>query len=268
MKNNIHYEKRAQQLVFRDTRHSKSDLSYFQHLHYHIELVVMESGECEVIVDGKSAVIRGGDIFLTFPNQMHSYKTIQREEYSIVIISPDIIPEFQKLFITGRPNENIIRGAAERKDIKNLIRGMSDTFYSDEPYKESILRGYITAFFGKILPMFDLVTIKTPELNALDTIMNYCVNNADKPLSLSLLEKELHISKYYISHIMHDKLGVGFNDYINSLRISNACIYLLRTNMTITEISDAVGFNSIRTFNRAFVKQMNVSPSAYRASAL
>ena len=268
MKNNIHYEKRAQQLVFRDTRHSKSDLSYFQHLHYHIELVVMERGKCEVTVDGKSSVLRGGDVFLTFPNQMHSYKTIEKEEYSIAIISPDMIPEFQKLLLASRPADNIIRGAADRSDIKSLINGISETFYSDEPYKDSILRGYVTVFFGKILPMLELVTIKTPELNVLDTIMNYCVNNADKQLSLSLLERELHISKYYISHVMHDKLGIGFNDYVNSLRISNACIYLLRTNMTITEISNAVGFNSIRTFNRAFIKQMNVSPSVYRSSAL
>ena len=265
---NIHYEKRQQQFVFKDTRHSKSDLSYFQHLHYHIELVVMEKGECEVTVDGKSSILRGGDIFLTFPNQMHSYKTIVKEEYSIAIISPDMTPEFQKILIASRPTENIIRGAADRDDIKALVREISDTFYSNEPYKDSILRGYVTAFFGKILPMLELVTIKTPELNALDAIMNYCVNNADKPLSLALLEKELHISKYYISHIMHEKLKTGFNDYVNSLRVSNACILLLKTNMTVTEISDAVGFNSIRTFNRAFIKQMNVSPSVYRSSAL
>ena len=86
--------------------------------------------------------------------------------------------------------------------------------------------------------------------------------------ALELLEKELHISKYYVSHVMHEKLNVGFNEYVNSLRVSNACIYLLKTDMSITEISDAVGFNSIRTFNRAFAKQMKVSPSEYRATAL
>ena len=32
----------------------------------------------------------------------------------------------------------------------------------------------------------------------------------------------------------------------------------------MTEISDRVGFNTLRTFNRAFIKQMNVPPSDYR----
>ena len=131
-----------------------------------------------------------------------------------------------------------------------------------------MLRGYVLALFGKLLPLLQLNPLKTAELNSLDTIMNYCINNSDKPLSLDLMEKELHISKYYISHVMREKLNVGFNEYVNSLRISNACVYLLKTDMSITEISDAVGFNSIRTFNRAFLKQMQISPSEYRAKAL
>ena len=32
----------------------------------------------------------------------------------------------------------------------------------------------------------------------------------------------------------------------------------------MTRISEAVGFNTLRTFNRAFTKQMGVSPTEYR----
>ena len=267
MKNSIKYEKRTQQFAFRDTDHSRSALSCTKHLHYHIELVAIYDGECEVTIDGRTFVARGGDIFLTFPNQVHSYKTLSKETYSLAIISPDIVPELQKLLTASRPTENCICGAAAQEEIRAIIRGISNTFYSDEPYKELILRGYVTALFGKLLPMLELNAIKAPELNSLDVIMNYCINNSDKSLSLELLEKELHINKYYISHVMREKLGIGFNDYVNSLRISNACIYLIKTEMSITEISDAVGFNSIRTFNRAFLRHMKVSPSVYRAKA-
>ena len=63
---------------------------------------------------------------------------------------------------------------------------------------------------------------------------------------------------------MSNKLHIGFNDYINSLRVSNACKHLLKTDLSITEISEIVGFNTLRTFNRAFVKQMGITPSDYR----
>ena len=63
---------------------------------------------------------------------------------------------------------------------------------------------------------------------------------------------------------MSSKLHIGFNDYINSLRVSNACKHLLNSDRSVTEISEIVGFNTLRTFNRAFFKQMGVTPSQYR----
>ena len=84
-------------------------------------------------------------------------------------------------------------------------------------------------------------------------------------VALDLLEKELHISKYYISHTLSSKLHMGFNDYVNSLRISNACRLLKKSDRSITEISDLVGFNTLRTFNCAFFKQMGMTPSEYRS---
>ena len=86
-------------------------------------------------------------------------------------------------------------------------------------------------------------------------MVEYCVRHFDKDLSLSVLERELHISKYYISHLFSDKLHISFNDYVNSLRISYACKHLRRSNSSITQIASLVGFASLRTFNRAFQKQ-------------
>ena len=64
--------------------------------------------------------------------------------------------------------------------------------------------------------------------------------------------------------MMSAKLRMGFNDYINSLRVSNACKLLRKTDLSITEISERVGFNTLRTFNRAFSKQMGMTPREYR----
>ena len=54
------------------------------------------------------------------------------------------------------------------------------------------------------------------------------------------------------------------SDNINSLRVSEACRYLLNSSLSITEIGSLVGFNTPRTFNRAFIKQLGLSPSEYR----
>jgi AraC-like DNA-binding protein len=103
---------------------------------------------------------------------------------------------------------------------------------------------------------------------SLRAIVSFCNRNYTENLSLSLLEEKLHLNKFYISHLLSGKLGLHFNDYINSLRVSEACRYLTNSDYNITEIGSRVGFNTPRTFNRAFIKQMGVSPTEYRKQRL
>ena len=55
-------------------------------------------------------------------------------------------------------------------------------------------------------------------------------------------------------------------DFINSTRIEKACTLLKSTEKSILSISEQVGYHSISSFNRYFIKVMGVSPRAYRNS--
>ena len=109
-----------------------------------------------------------------------------------------------------------------------------------------------------------LTRTRSSETRTLRTVVDFCSKNYNTALSLLTLEKELHISKYYISHLFSDRLGISFSDYINSIRVSHACRCLMQTDMSVTEIADFVGFNTSRTFNRAFIRHMGMPPSEYR----
>lgn len=259
------YENKTDDFYCRDSEYSKKTLGYTSHLHYHIELALVKSGQTQVTVDTNIYTVEAGDVFIVFPNQVHRFETVEREKYILMIVNPDIISEFLKPFTSTVPISNLIKGAANDEELMALAAKISRLYRSELPYREEILRGYLLAFFGRLLGMIEVRDIQSKESNVLGVILNYCINNASKSLTLDILEKELHISKYYISHIMNNKLHMGFNDYINSIRVSNACKYLTKTDKSITEISDLVGFNTMRTFNRAFLKQLGVTPSEYRS---
>ena len=53
-------------------------------------------------------------------------------------------------------------------------------------------------------------------------------------------------------------------EYINQLRIREAARLLRETESSVMEIASQVGFESLTTFNRAFMKEMQVTPSGYR----
>ena len=98
--------------------------------------------------------------------------------------------------------------------------------------------------------------------DSIKNVLTYCSEHYTEPLTLEILSRELHLNKYYISHIFKERMNIGFSDFVNSLRIEHAC-NLLEKGSNITDIAFASGFSSIRTFNRVFVQNTGMTPRDY-----
>lgn len=264
----LKYEHRDQNFHCSDGRRERHALAFPAHLHYHIEMGVLIDGRTEMRVDSRAYELEGGDLFISFPNQVHEYKTIEKEHRILFIFNPDFLPQLSKQFRSTLPVTNVIKGAMGDGEISYLMNKIADLYGTDAPNKELMIQGYLLALFGRIfgaIETYDAQSQNLQDAKILGSILKYCAQNYDQPLTLSVLERELHVSKFYISHTLSSKLNIGFNDYINSLRISQACKYLMDSDFSITEISELVGFNTLRTFNRAFIKHLGVTPTQYRA---
>ncbi|MGL5313035.1 MAG: helix-turn-helix domain-containing protein, partial [Peptostreptococcaceae bacterium] len=59
-------------------------------------------------------------------------------------------------------------------------------------------------------------------------------------------------------------IGQTPNNYLKQFRIKKSCIMLSETNMSITEIALACGFQTASYFTYVFRKEMGVTPQDYR----
>jgi len=89
-------------------------------------------------------------------------------------------------------------------------------------------------------------------------------NYMDSNVGLSMLATEFNVSEGYISTLFKEQLGINFADYVEKLRIGEACILLKQRNIAISNIAERVGYNSIQSFRRAFKKVKGVSPRELR----
>ncbi|MBO4309199.1 MAG: AraC family transcriptional regulator [Clostridia bacterium] len=265
---NVIYEQKNQNLhIASSNREKKSKLQFLPHLHRELELVLYLGGETDAYADSVRYRLTAGDLFLTFPNQIHSYITYAPEEYIIIIVKPEIMPELIDVFNMAIPDSAVLHGAATDPVIRTLAERLirfEQEKQNNQPYAKQLLHGYLLALFSEILSRMRIKRVSVGDSDTLRAIVSFCSRNFSANLSLSVLEENLHLNKYYISHLFSERLGLRFNDYVNSLRVSEACRYLLYSAHSITEISDIVGFNTMRTFNRAFLRQIGVTPSEYR----
>jgi len=89
-------------------------------------------------------------------------------------------------------------------------------------------------------------------------------HNFDKKVNLEDVSGQLCLSPKYFSRIFKEITGQGFNEYRLSVKITQACELLKKSDYTVTEISNRLGYQNLESFIRMFDKIMNVSPTQYR----
>jgi two-component system response regulator YesN len=61
---------------------------------------------------------------------------------------------------------------------------------------------------------------------------------------------------------------MSFSEYVNSLRLKDSITLLEESDLMIEDISEKVGFDTVRTFQRQFMTKYNMSPKEYRKAAM
>lgn len=261
----IQYEPRVIDFSVRDASDGFLGLTFGPHLHKHIEIVYMISGKTRANVDTEVCHVETGDLLVVLPNKVHSYTDLEDGiKYILFYVDPYAVPEFSQSFLTMDATSALVKGASENERLVSLVRTLAGCDKFPIEHRDVLTKGYLLAFCAEFMSMMDLSYTKSEENPTMKSIVAYCSQNFTKELSLSVLEKELHLSKYYISHLFGDILNIKFTDYVNSLRISEACRLLRTTDHSITDVASMSGFGTLRTFNRAFIKRLGESPSAYR----
>ena len=82
-------------------------------------------------------------------------------------------------------------------------------------------------------------------------------------ISMSSLAKEMGVTEGYLSEFMR-KTSVGFRGMLGYIRANESEEYLLNTDMTIMEISEACGFSDVKYYYSAFRKWYKCTPKQFR----
>ena len=90
--------------------------------------------------------------------------------------------------------------------------------------------------------------------------------NLDKSLSLEELAAECQLSKYHFSAKYKDATGYSPIKHFLHMKIEAACQLLDSTDLRISSVSAAVGYDDPLYFSRLFRKVTGTSPKDYRAS--
>ena len=240
------------QLMF---THSLSDAP---HLHKEIEIIYVAEGEAVAHADRNCESICKDSLFISFPNQIHFYESCHPGEYYILIVRPELFFGLSGTFRDYIPEHNTFAEAQE------LFPYIHQAFSAEGEYRDTMIAGSLSMMMCRLLPRLSLRKKLETGNSTLHSILEYCSRNASGPLELETVAEELHLSRFYVSRLLSRELRMGFSEYVNLLRVNRACDLLNDTDKKMADISEDAGFSTIRSFNRAFARHMNMTPIQYR----
>jgi AraC family transcriptional regulator len=100
--------------------------------------------------------------------------------------------------------------------------------------------------------------------SAVDRAIKCIWERYDEPLSLTDLAESAILSRFHFCRIFRAATGVTPGRFLSAVRIYQAKRMLLTTAMNITDISFAVGYNSLGSFTNHFTDSVGVSPGRFR----
>lgn len=247
--------------------------------HYHntYELYYLCSGKRYYFIKDKTYLVDAGTFVFIRKFDIHSTEKYENEGYERILINFNddfIMPLLSAigegdLFERFKGAAGIIKFTGENKVIcERMLVHMLEEYEKNTNACSSYLRSLLLSLFMLMRSQKKDVALPTESNVAsrktISDIVGYINNNYFENITLQSISSKFYISPYYFSRSFKRITGLGFNEYLNNVRIKEAKKMLSSSKLSITDISSAVGYQSPTNFGRVFMKITGISPTQYR----
>jgi AraC-like DNA-binding protein len=111
------------------------------------------------------------------------------------------------------------------------------------------------------------LTSRRRNLDRFGPIFEYMESHYLEDLSAAELSRRAGLSRFHFSRLFSELTGRTVTEYVNHIRITRSEHLLRNTEMTVSEIALASGYQDVSYFSRTFKKFKSVSPSEFRAAS-
>lgn len=235
------------------------------HFHKAIEVLLVLRGECEVRVDTAVLYPAVGDVVMIPPYCVHTViGKHSATQIKGITFEPSLLEGADEL-ATALDKHNVSAYMPTR-DVDTL-RSLLLNFSLRGEDKSSVFR------FGVLSKLYQIAEIllknypakaTNNENERLGPALAYIEEHFARPIRISELSALVNVCDDHFIRLFKKATNRSPISYINDRRLEQALKWLVDSDMTVTEIADAVGFSNVNYMIKLFKAAMGTTPKAYR----
>lgn len=265
-------------LLHCESIHSRSSL-YEWHIRVHqhadiVQLLYLHKGSVEIDIEGVKQRVSQACIQVVPALCVHSFKfSPGAQGYSLSFSSP-LVALFEQRF--GQPLEVLTRPRclpvkASRHRINALLGTLQSEYEGEALAREMMLHSLISALLvwlnRQCAQSEALVERPKRKKAAMRQFSKLLERHYREQLPVTEYARQLGLSVTHLNTLCHEFHGTSALNLLHQRLILEARRTLLYTGMTISQISDYLGFSDATYFSRFFRRSVGTTPKAFRASA-
>lgn len=263
---------------------STCDIIPSLHTHDYIEFCYFQQGSGTYTIDDCKFPIKNGDIVIINAQAKHSFST-SSDNLCIynILFTPDFLDEsldnfndfhllsqskyFSDFWSSAYKPSNVHIATFRHDEIDSIFSKLFLEHYQNLKGSTLLLKLYMIELITKILRLLmesDNINVQTRNVEAVSEIIDYMHEHYSEHITLESLAENVSYSKSHLCKIFKLATSQTVYEYLNELRITEACKLLHYTNRSLTDICMAVGFSDYKYFTKNFIQYTGKKPSAYR----
>lgn len=267
-----------------DKDHTRFEMT--AHWHTHVEIIRVVCGELNITLYNNEYVASKGDVLFVNSETVHGASPSPDCVYECVVFHTEMLSVKENscnFFIEGLINGEFLvheyHNALESKIVAQVnvlfdsMKKMADTSaegrFASTAVKFSVLSALYSLFAAIIdLKLYSSASVsELPEdknLSKLKSVLSFIRSNYDKQITLSDMAEVASMSPKYFCHFFKSMTRKTPVDYLVAYRVEKASRKLLSTDMSVTDVAFATGFNDLSYFIKTFKKLKGETPAAFR----
>lgn len=249
--------------------------NYPIHWHNSIEIIYVLKGSLHIKIDTDSFLLNEKEVEIINSDESHEIQGNNDNKVLIFNIDPYFFSKYYKdinnVFFYTNSSTTETQNGFEYDELKILLSQILCEYVQKlEDYDEEIEKLLITLLYH-LINNFHYLTHekeelkeKTEQLDRYHRIAKYIFNNYNNNITLQEIAKKEFLSPHYLSHEIKYATGYSFTDLINLTRVEESIKLLLDSDMSISEISEKIGFSHVRYYNKNFKIYYCCTPLQYR----
>ncbi len=254
------------------------------HLHLHwFELTIAHAGKGIISTNGAEELIESGDIYLSFPYDVHSVRSSPDDRLTYSFFSFYFVDEkyksiFDNLVLSvDAQKSRVFRNSLIPQLIDLMILELSEgkdaatrekSATPDKSYAENRLLSLTLEQLVLLIPKFFVSSesgADNPKTEAQLTfmIMRYLSLNLLSVRNLSEIADYMNYNYSYLSKIFKKQTGKSITEYYLSAKMERAKTLICDERFSVSKAAETLGYTSVYSFSKAFKEFYGVSPKNF-----